>query len=392
MSFSVADVNHRLSTGTVSPGFEAVRNQFDAYLLADPAYSAQLSVYWHGDLVVDLVGGPDLAADSVTGVFSVSKGISALVIAMLVRDGQLGLDEPVARYWPEFAAEGKSAVTVRQLLSHQAGLVGLPGGMSFEELRDSSLAAARLAGAYPDWHPGSAFGYHGLTIGVFMEELTRRITGRPLQEVYESELRSPAGIDFYLGLPAAQEHRFREVLPMAPTSAQQAEIDRRGSAPDGITALAFNSPLRGSSPLDSPVSPNIREVRAAGPAAVGGIGSARGLAKAYATAIGAAGAGALLDPGTIARMTQQQVCGVDRVLNKVMCFGIVFMKPHQEVEFGSYRAFGHDGAGGALAFADPVHGIGFGYIPMPIQYPGAADPKGVQLSALVRSCIRLRGC
>ena len=166
MSISVADVNQRLSTGTVRPGFEAVRNQFDAYLLAGPAYSAQLSVYWNGDLVVDLVGGPDLAGDSVTGVFSASKGISALVIAMLVRDGQLDLDEPVARYWPEFAAAGKAAVTVRQLLSHQAGLVGLPGGIRFEELRDSAVAAARLAEAFPDWHPGTSFGYHALTIGV----------------------------------------------------------------------------------------------------------------------------------------------------------------------------------------------------------------------------------
>jgi CubicO group peptidase (beta-lactamase class C family) len=390
MSFSVADVNHRLSTGTVSPGFEAVRNQLDAYLLADPAYSAQLSVYWNGDLVVDLVGGPDLADDSVTGVFSVSKGISALVIAMLVRDGRLDLDEPVVRYWPEFAAAGKAAITVRQLLSHQAGLVGLAGGVSFEELRDSALAAARLSDASPEWYPGSSFGYHGLTIGVFMEELTRRITGRPLQEIYESELRAPRDIDFYLGFPAAQEHRFREVLPMAPTSEQQAELDRRASAPDNLTALAFNSQLRGPSALESPTSPNLREVRAAGPAAVGGIGSARGLAKAYATAIGAAGAPALLDAGTIAQVAQQQVCGVDRVLNKIMCFGIVFMKPHQEVEFGSYRAFGHDGAGGALAFADPTYGIGFGYIPLPIQYPGAADPKAVHLSTIVRSCIRLR--
>ena len=177
---------------------------------------------------------------------------------------------------------------------------------------------------------------------------------------------------------------------MAPSSEQQAEIDRRASAPDGITALAFNSPVRGPNVIESPTSPNLREVRAAGLAAVGGIGSARGLAKAYATAIGVAGAPALLDAGTIAQISQQQVRGVDRVLNKIMCFGIVFMKPHQEVEFGSYRAFGHDGAGGALAFADPTYGIGFGYIPTPIQYPGAADPKGVQLSALVRSCIRLR--
>jgi len=107
MSISIADVNRRLSTGTVSPGFEAVRNQLDAYLLADPAYSAQLSVYWNGNLVIDLTGGPDLADDSVTGVFSVSKGIAALVIATLIRDGRLDLDEPVARYWPEFAAAGK---------------------------------------------------------------------------------------------------------------------------------------------------------------------------------------------------------------------------------------------------------------------------------------------
>jgi CubicO group peptidase (beta-lactamase class C family) len=391
MSISIADVNRRLSTGTVSAGFEAVRNQLDAYLLADPAYSAQLSVYWKGNLVVDLTGGPDLADDSVTGVFSVSKGISALVIAMLIRDARLDLDEPVARYWPEFAAAGKAAVTVRQLLSHQVGLVGLDSGMTFEELRDSSLAAARLAETYPVWRPGSSFGYHGLTIGVFMEELTRRITGRSLQEIYETELRAPRDIDFYLGFPAEAEHRFREVLPMSPTSEQQAEMDRRASAPDGLTALAFNSAVRGPSVVESPTSPNVREVRAAGLAAVGGIGSARGLAKAYATAIGAAGGPALLDPPTIAQLAQQQAYGVDRVLNKVMCFGIVYMKPHQEVEFGSYRAFGHDGAGGALAFADPAYGIGFGYIPMPIQYPGAADPKGVQLSTLVRSCIRLRG-
>ncbi|MFZ0045338.1 MAG: hypothetical protein WAL16_05845, partial [Streptosporangiaceae bacterium] len=113
-------------------------------------------------------------------------------------------------------------------------------------------------------------------------------------------------------------------------------------------------------------------------------------ARAYATAIGAAGAPALLDDATIARMSQQQAIGLDRVLNKTMCFGIVYMKPHPEVEFGSHRTFGHDGAGGALAFADPLYGIGFGYIPLPMQYPGAADPKAVHLSQLVRSCIRQR--
>ncbi|MFY9887592.1 MAG: serine hydrolase domain-containing protein, partial [Streptosporangiaceae bacterium] len=273
MTIRAADVNQRFCTGTVSSGFEAVRNQFDAYLLADPAYSAQLSVYWNGELIVDLTGGADLDADSLTGVFSVSKGISALVIGLLVRDGELDLDERVARYWPEFGASGKDAVTVRQLLSHQAGLVGFDDGLSREELCQSERAAARLAAAFPAWHPGSCFGYHGLTIGVFMEELVRRLTGRTLQQVYETDVRAPRDIDFYLGLPASQEDRFREVLPLALTSDQQAEFDRRASAPDGLTAVAFNHRGSNRNMLDGSTSPNRREIRAAGPAAVGGIGS-----------------------------------------------------------------------------------------------------------------------
>lgn len=390
MTVRAADVNQRFCTGTVSSGFEAVRNQFDAYLLADPAYSAQLCVYWNGEMVVDLVGGADLDESSVTGVFSSSKGISALVIATLVADGRLDLDERVATYWPEFAANAKESVTVRQLLSHQAGLVGFDDGMSAEDVCHSERLAERLAAAYPAWHPGSCFGYHGLTIGVFMEELVRRIAGTTLQQAYETRIRAPHEIDFYLGLPAEQESRFREVLPLALTSDQQAEFDRRASEPDCLTAVAFNHRGSNRNMLASGTSPNRREVREAGPAAAGGIGSARGLAKAYATAIGAAGGPALLDPQTIARMSQQQCIGLDRILNKTMCFGIVYMKPHPEVEFGSHRAFGHDGAGGALAFADPMYGIGFGYIPLPMQYPGAADPKAVQLSKLVRSCIRVR--
>jgi CubicO group peptidase (beta-lactamase class C family) len=136
-----------------------------------------------------------------------------------------------------------------------------------------------------------------------------------------------------------------------------------------------------------PYSPNRREVRAVGPAAVGGIGSAWGLAQVYAAAIGLTG-DALMDSDTLARMAQQQVWGFDRVLNFPTAFGVVFMKPHPGCDFGSYQTFGHDGAGGALGYADPLYGISFGYIPLQMQLPGGADARAIHLSQTVRAAVR----
>jgi CubicO group peptidase (beta-lactamase class C family) len=389
MNSRAADVGQRLSTGTVSRGFEAVKHQLDAYLLADPTYSAQLAVYYKGELIVDLVGGADLDSDTVTGVFSASKGVAAIVIAQLIEQGLLVLDAPVADYWPEFAARGKQAITVRQLLSHQSGVLGAESGLERAEVLSSSLAAAKLADTAPRWLPGSAFGYHGLSIGVFMEELVRRVTGSTLQQYYETNIRAPRDIDFYLGFPEGQEVRFRELLPLRPTASQQAAMDQQPDTDDSISSLSFNSLHKSDLPLSGALSPNIREVRAAGPVAVGGIGSARGLATVYASAIGELGGPALLGADTIELVSQQQAWGHDRVLNADMCFGVVFMKPQPRMEFGSFRAFGHDGAGGALGFADPLYDLAFGYIPMPMQYPGGADPKSLVLSRTVRSCIAL---
>jgi CubicO group peptidase (beta-lactamase class C family) len=389
MSNRVSDVQQRLSSGTTARGFEPVRLQLDAYLLDDAAYSAQLAVFWRDELVVDLVGGADLEADSVTGVFSVSKGVAGIVIAMLVQQGALELDAPVAAYWPEFEAHGKASITVRQLLSHQAGVVGVHPSFERSEVLHSGLAAARLASTSPQWRPGSGFGYHGLTMGIFMEELVRRVTNQSLQAFYETEIRKPRNIDFYLGFPASEERRFRELLPMRPTATQQAAMDHGPSSNDSISSLAFNSLHRSDLPLDSKLSPNLREVRAAGPSALGGIGSARGLASVYGAATGNVGGPRLLDEATIAAFSQQQSWGHDRILNVDMCFGVVFMKPQPRMDFGSYLAFGHDGAGGAIGFADPLYGTAFGYIPMPMQYPGGADPKAVRLAQIVRSCVQL---
>lgn len=386
MTNSDGKVEQRRSSGVVRRGFEAVQNQFDAYLLSDPRYSAQLAIFWKDDLVVDLVGGPDLAADSVTGVFSVTKGISAMVLSTLVRSGELDLDKAVAHYWPQFARHGKGSVLVRELLSHQAGVLGVHGGFQLEELLNSESAASRLAEERPMWRPGSAFGYHSLTLGVCMEELVRRIAGTTLQELYESVVRGPRTIDFYLGFPNQQESRYRPVLPMVPNAEQAAEISRRATPPDGITAFMSNAVNSDPMADERTITPNSRAVRAAGPAAFGGVGSAKGIAQAYAACIGYFGE-PLLDVETNEAMSQQQSWGIDRSFGIENCFGVVYMRPMPRMEFGSYRAFGHDGAGGGLGFADPTYELSFGYIPAPMSYPGGADSKSLHLSAIARRCL-----
>lgn len=384
---TVVAPTHEHSTGATAPGFEDVRAEFDGYLADDPNYSAQLAVFWKGQLVVDLAGGDGLGNDTLMGTFSATKGVAAIALGTLVRSGELDLDQTVVHYWPEFGTHGKEKILIRELLSHQSGLINVDGGLETADILDSRRAAPKLAGQRPYWRPGTAFGYHGLTIGTFMEELVRRITGQSLQELYEETIRAPRGIDFWLALPSSQENRFEALRPAHPTTEQLAIISQSPMAPDGLGALMFNGLDNLTPPNLGPYSPNLREVRAAGPTALGGIGSARGLAQVYAAAIGLLGE-ALLDPDTVAKMGQQQVWGVDRVLNFPTAFGVVFMKPHPGSDFGSYRAFGHDGAGGALGYADPHYDVSFGYIPLQMQLPGGADTRALHLSQTVRAAVR----
>lgn len=364
----------RASKGAVAPGYEPVRRALDVFLEEDPAFSAQLCVYVRGECVIDLAGGPHLDHTAITGVFSSTKGAAALTLAMLLESGDLALDEVVSTYWPEFAAGGKVGVTVRQLLSHQAGLPGLEAGTTPRLVVDQKTGARLLAAQEPQWHPGSMFGYHALTVGIVMEELVRRITGSTLQALYESRIRSPRSIDFYLGLPDTQDVRYRDVLPAEGGPVEQAPRD-------SLRDLAF-----GHEDLCA-FSTNNVGIRRSGPAAVGGTGSARGLAELYAAALGYLGC-EFVGRDTLAEMSRLQSAGHDVVLDQEMAFGIVFMKPQPRVPFGSYRAFGHDGAGGALAFADPLHDLAFGYIPAPMTLPGGADARAVKLSQIARSCIR----
>ena len=364
------------SQGLTTEKFTSVRELFDSMLDADPRYSAQLAVYVAGEKVVDLVGGPDSSANSLTGVFSCSKGVSALAFSLLVQDGLVDLDATVASYWPEFAQNGKASVTVRQLLSHQAGLVGAQGGFAMEEYSDLPAVAARLAAMAPMWRPGSGtFGYHALTMGVFLEELCRRVSGVRLQDVYNRRIRVPFAADMFLGLPESEEPRFRPVL--FDEEAPPAFFD-----PFSLAGVSGN--VQAGNLLELP---NVRSVRAAGSCSGAGVGSADGLARVYAGAItGIEGQPAYLTPETIALMSQEQVWGLDRVFCDTGAFAITFMKAHPRMDFGSAQAFGHDGANAALGYADPLYGIGFGYVPA-WNEEGSTTGRAMQLSAAVRQVL-----
>jgi CubicO group peptidase (beta-lactamase class C family) len=372
--------------GQVNEGFQPVKDLFEAFVQADAAYPEGLCVYWRGEKVVDLLGGPGAEKGAVSPVFSATKGVAALTLSLVVEDGDLDLDRLVTHYWPEFGAQGKDGVTVRQLLAHQAGLLGTEDGLTVQDLCHSELAAAKLAASAPCWRPGSAMGYHAISMGVFIEELVRRIAGTSLQALFEERARRPYDLAFYLGLPEAADDRFRAVLPAA------AEDHSARSGPDvlGDDMANWSALVRcedGPTHLATPAFANRLDVRRAGPAAAGGVGSAEGLARAYAASLtGVDGLPPLLSAKTVRSMAQQQAWGHDRVLNVDMCFAVVFMKAQPRMPFASHRGFGHDGASGALGFADPVYDLGFGYVPGGMSYDSG---RFVSLSVAVRAAVQV---
>ncbi|MFD5268688.1 serine hydrolase domain-containing protein [Streptomyces sp. NPDC058335] len=371
--------------GTVAAGFEAVRDEFAAFVATErDDYEGQLCVYVHGRRVVDLWAGDGADGDSLYGVFSSTKGAAHLVAALLVQEGTLELDRKVTYYWPEFASEGKGALTLRDLLAHRAGVVGTDSGFSRQELADDRQIAERLADQRPFWRPGTAFGYHALVIGALSGEVVRRATGRTLQEVYEERVRAPYGLDFFLGLPGAHEPRFRSTQAMAPTDEQRALLDALPSGPHTLAAVAFNR--HAAEPTDLETLPNDPLVRAKGPASVGGVASARGLAGMYAAAISEVGGKVpLLKDDTAAEFGQFHSVGYDLVARAHKSYGLGFQATadtwYPALGVG---AFGHSGAAGSQGFADPRSGVAYGYTRRRFAFPGGAGVENERFVAAVQ--------
>lgn len=353
---------------------------------ARPAhFGAQLCLYVDGERAVDVVVGGSLAHDSVTGVYSATKGVAALTLARLIDAGTLSLDMVVADVWPEFAAHGKDALTLGDVLAHRSGLPVVREVLPLASLLDSGIAAAELAAQRPLWRPGTAFGYHGITIGVLIEEVVRRVTGEELRDLHETHVRAPRDADFFIGFPSDEDDRYVPVSPMEPTAEQAAELAARPQGDPVLTRMFANFEA-GDEWSASGISTNNPDVRAAGPAGIGGVGSARGLARLYADALPGS-SDPIASPATFEAMREMRSWGTDRTLGVTNAFGAVFMVPQPRMPFGSLEAFGHDGGGGALAFADPETGLAFGYVPVPMQFPGGADPVAVQIARTARDLL-----
>ncbi|MEU4579724.1 serine hydrolase domain-containing protein [Nonomuraea sp. NPDC023979] len=347
--------------GTVADGFEQVREAFAAVVAEqDGQVGAQLAAYTHGRQVVDLWAGDEVSGDTLTGIYSSTKGAATLVTALLAQEGVLDLDEPVARNWPEFAAAGKDQITLRDVLTHRSGVVGVDGGLSAAELADDALIARRLAGQRPYWRPGSAYGYGGFVSFAMVNEVIRRVTGRSLQQIYDERIRVPYRLDLYLGLPESEEDRFLPIQWWTATPEQEAAFWTNLPGPHSILGIGYG--LNSTPPLDQVAFANTRAVRANGPASAGGVGSARGLAGLYAAAVwGIDGQAPFLKPDTVAEFAQLHSTGADLVRGEQGNYALGFQAKGLQYGFLSANVFGHDGSAGSEAFADPRAGIAFGY-------------------------------
>ena len=344
--------------GTVADGFEAVREEFAATVTAEDG--AQLAAYVHGRRVVDLWAGDGVTGDTLTGVYSSTKGAATLVVALLVQDGVLDLDEPVAARWPEFAAAGKAGITLRDVLSHRSGVIGVDGGLTAAQLADDRAIAERVAGQRPYWRPGTAYGYGGFVSFAIVGEVIRRVTGRSLQEIFEERVRAPHGLEMHLGLPEALEGKYRDVLPGLASPEELAEFWANVPGPHSLTGIGYC--LNSVPPLDQVAFINTRRVRALGQSSGGGVGNARGLAAIYAAAVsGLDGHAPLLKPDTVGEFAMLHSTGGDLVVGPQAQYALGFQAKGLRYPFLSARAFGHNGSAGSESFADPHSGVAFGY-------------------------------
>ena len=365
--------------GRVARGFAAARAAFVENFATRGEVGASFAAYLHGEPVVDLWAGdaaPGLPwrEHTLTSVFSTTKGPTALAIQVLADRGHLDVDATVASYWPEFAQAGKEAVTLRQILSHQAGVISFPDYHDLLELEDHWAAndaiTERLAAAAPYWAPGARHGYHALTFGWILGEVVRRITGRSLGQFFRDDVADPLGLDFWIGLPPAEHHRVADLVDAPPPTDPAVAAFLSIFNEDTWTGQAhFVGPHGISAVADSFNSVRFREAEIP---AGGGIGTAHSLARMY----GMLASGGTLDgvdfvsEKSIERFTEEQVRGPDAVLIVETRYGLGYALPTELLPMGpNDQAFGHGGLGGSLAFADPVAGIGFAYFPNQLRFP-----------------------
>jgi CubicO group peptidase (beta-lactamase class C family) len=384
--------------GHVAPGFEEVREEFERNFAERGEIGAAVAAYVRGEKVVDLWGGhrtPERDApwneDTMVIVFSTTKGLSAMTLAIAHARGWLDYDAPVSRYWPQFAQNGKADVTVRQLLGHEAGLVFLEEHLSVEMLRDYDYLAHLLETRRPSWQPGTRHGYHAMTIGLYMQEIIRRVdpAHRSLGRFFHEEIAAPLGLDFFIGLPAEiPDTRLARVKPFSATRAIAA---LRTTSLDLIPKMLWPWSLLRKSMAFLDLPWNERASLEVEVPAGNGVGTARAIARAY-SALAEGGAELGLTPETFAQLTVPPAFARprDEILGVPAYYSLGYLRPGPNVTFGSSaRAFGAPGAGGSFGFADPDAHLGYAYVMNKMDFYLFDDPREKSLrDAVYRALAR----
>ncbi len=382
--------------GYCDPAFEPVREVFLNNFKTRRENGAAVSLVLNERKVVDLwAGWADFKRqklwqkDTLANIYSATKGITAICAMRLMDEGRLDPDRPVISYWPEFAKKGKRYITVRMLLNHTAGMVGirkrLPGAAIYD-WQKMTTAYARQA---PWWPPGTKHGYHAFSFGWLVGEVIRRITGMSVGQYLHREICSPLDLDLHIGLPGKEHARSATMIMLRSPSIHKDALRFAGALITGIngpTGSAFTNPPSIITGVNS------RQWRCAEIPSANGQGTARSLAKIYGVlAAGGRQKGVqVLSPSAIDRCCQEEVAGRDEVLKLSTRFGPGFML-NQDNPSGNFgpgrRSFGHPGAGGSIGFADPEAGMGFGYVMNKMDSYILVDPRAKRLIDAAYTCL-----
>lgn len=352
--------------GWCDPAFDPLRDEFTTNFAERGELGAAVCVFVRGAIVANLWGGwRDVArrrpwtADTLVNVFSVGKGLLAACVARLTGLGMIDPDAPLARYWPEFAAGGKATVTVRQLMSHQAGIPAIRQPLAPGSALDWPLMTRVLADEGPWWPPGSGHGYHVNTFGFAVGELITRVTGLTPGTLLQRELAGPLAADVHIGLAASQHGRVADFIwaqPETPGSAPPIAADDAA-----MTVRAYVNPpdFSGFGVV------NTAAWRSAEIPSANAHATAAGIARIYAALAGGGQLGGqrVVDSSALSAAAEEQVYGEDLVLRRPSRFGLGFQLTHPERPLGGgSRCFGHFGAGGSVGFCDRDTGLAVGYV------------------------------
>ena len=385
--------------GHASADFEAVRDAFAENFAKRHELGGACCVYRGGEKVVDLWGGvrnretgEPWEENTMVLVYSATKGLAAMALALAHSRGWLDYDQRVAHYWPEFAQQGKGTITVRQLLAHQAGLFAINEPVDAELVADLDRLAAVLARQKPAWEAGSRQAYHALSLGFYEGELLRRIDPRhrSLGQLFQDEIGTPLGLDVYLRLPESiPNSRLATLAKPSPASMLlhfpiRLTLSAMSHRSNIYRALVVNPGSEIVHDAEHVYARNL-EVPSGG-----GVGTARAIANAYGV-FATGGAELHLRPETLQALSAPAIPSThgfyDECLKGDVRFSLGFMKPSPEWPFGSESSFGSPGSGGSLGFADPEAGIGYGYVTSQMGTTLTGDPRDVALRHAVYASI-----